>query len=283
MHIWKTVRNISKIYKANKSYLTYMHDRFTIKQTKTFHGAILLCFHCAFLSTGVAVGIPALCITVEIQQRFNERRVIAFVILLSTANVGMIACSYAMGFLIEMFGWRGTMFINAAIMLHTIVSSLLLKVASGKQPKKQLPPSATEATEKKTSVPVTVPTESRRHFIVDMCRNADFILFSLARLLAAIATSSSLAHMPLRSVNNGMTLVEAMEIVAFVNIVFLLSRVITIITNIWHVANDILVTAVCILLSGAALLLSCLSSKYIIWIISYLTFGLLWGKFNTVG
>ena len=82
---------------------------------------------------GIALGISTLCVMVEIQQRFQKRRVLAFVILASTGNAGNIISGYLTGLLIQTYGWRGTMFINATLMLHAVACSLLISIASAKK------------------------------------------------------------------------------------------------------------------------------------------------------
>ena len=230
--------------------------------------------------TGTAGGISALCVIVELQQNFDKRRVLAFVILLSVTTTGNIASSYTMGILIETFGWRGTMLLNAAFALHTVASSLLLKIATTKQAKCH-DVKVNQTTNGKTDEEIAATGNHGKQFLSTislLCKDFDLSLFCIVRMLAGITGSSVVAHMSLRAVNIGMTLVEAMKIVTYVNVIFLISRPLATLMNLCHCNNNILITAVCAITSGLALSVSCTSDEYVVWMVSYTIFALLWGK-----
>ena len=230
--------------------------------------------------TGTAVGISALCIVVELQQNFDKRRVLAFVILLSVTTIGNIASSYTMGILVETFGWRGTMFLNAAFTLHSVASSLLLKIAATKQAKCHNV-KVNKATNGKKDGEIAATSNHGKQFLSTislLCKDFDLFLFCIVRMLAGIAGTSVVSHMSLRAVNIGMTLVQAMQIVTYVNVIFLISRPLAALMNLCHCINNILITAVYAIASGLALSVSCTSDEYVVWMVSYTIFALLWGK-----
>ena len=231
------------------------------------------------------MGISALCIVIELQQRFDKHRVHAFALFMSTASIGSIVSSYCMGLLIETFGWRGTMFLNAAIMLHSVACSLLLNLAAGKQIKNKCV--ASSQVDEKMKAAAGTRCYHGKQLISTFslfCRDFDLVLFCVIRLLASIAGYAVMAHMSLRAVDSNMTLVKATQIVAYVNAVLLVSRLLTAIINLFQCVNNILVAAICSLASGLALSLSCLSDEYmyIVWMICYTIYALLWGKLHSL-
>ena len=189
-----------------------------------------------------------------------------------------------MGILVETFGWRGTMLLNAAFTLHSIACSLLLKIAATKESTIH-DVSVNKATNGKTDEKIAATGNHGKQFLITislLCKDFDLFVFCIVRMLACIAGTSVVSHMSLRAVNIGMTLVEAMQIVSYVYVIFLISRLFAALMNLCHCINNILITAVYAISSGLTLSVSCTSDEYVVWMVSYTIFALLWGKLVVV-
>ncbi len=78
---------------------------------------------------------------VEIQQTFSRNRALAQGLSFFGLSIGSMAGSYVVVRLLETYGWRGTMLIHAAIMLHLIPISAGFRRRGGlktEKPKQQL-------------------------------------------------------------------------------------------------------------------------------------------------
>ena len=236
-----------------------------------------------YLFAGTAVGISGLCVIVELQQRFNKHRVQAFAAFMTAISIGNIVSGYCLGLLIETFGWRGAMCLNAALMLHSVASSLLLSIASGKKTKiKRV--DASKVTDGKTETATDTKCYHGKQFLSTfslLCSDFDLALFSVIRLLVTIISSGVLTHMSLRAVDNNMTLIQGTQIVGFVYVVLLISRLVTAVINLFQCINNILLAAVCSIVSGLALAVSCSSDEYFVWMICYTIYALLYGEFHS--
>ena len=202
---------------------------------------------------------------------------------MTAISIGNIVSGYCMGLLIETFGWRGAMCLNAALMLHSVASSLLLSIANGKKTKiKRV--DASKVTDRKTETATDTKCYHGKQFLSTfslLCSDFDLALFSVIRLLVTIISSGVLTHMSLRAVDNNMTLIQGTQIVGFVYVVLLISRLVTAVINLFQCINNILLAAVCSIVSGLALAVSCSSDEYFVWMICYTIYALLYGEFHS--
>ena len=238
-----------------------------------------------YLCSGLGNSILQLCAVVEVQQTFSSSAVVMAQMLSYIGfSLGGIVAGIIMPSLLLTFGWRGTMALEGAVMLHGLVlASAFVSHYHVKVVDQYLKSDIDDSDSKKKSVNqparLRVGSVLRETCDFSLFGNVTFLMFCLGRIGVWFAFQCVYAHTPSRAVEVGMTLQQGTLFLSFVSIgTFLCRPIYAAVTHFCKVSN-IISAIVCAFVSAVILMAIAFTEEFNSLIAMYIALGMSLGMY----
>lgn len=195
------------------------------------------------MSLGFGTAIMQLCAIVEIQQAFPSNVVIAQTIASLGFSGGSITAGLVMPSLLSTFGWRGTMALEGAVLLNTVVLAQSYNERT----------SATSLSESNNAGRRYLQPLIKEMFDFSLFGNAIFSLLCIGRMCVYFSFQNIISHSPGRAISIGLSFQQGTLFLSFTSLgTFCCRPIYVLIKYLCHVSN--IVTAIVCTSAGSGLL-----------------------------
>ena len=240
-------------------------------------------YECLFIFAGIGSGMIFLSSVIIVQQYFTKKRAMAAGIASAGLSMGTLTGSPVIQFLIDQFGWRGALIINAGLYLNVCVFGGLLRpiteyttkrhvkspiykpqtegipLTNGKKQPIKETPAATDQSQAARSA-------WRREWS-DICnfsslRNVEFLMFCVGNMLCAFGFLTFYQHTPSKAKHMGIEIQKVAFLPTITGIVTVTSRIVFGFVANLKCVNTIVQFAVATFLGGIIEILYVFATEY---------------------